>query len=246
MKVARIDRQRAIRASERSYCLLLRLSFSLAALNLVWAFPKSAFAAEPAVTVTVLVFNYARVSPGALAAAEREASRILGAAGVWPIWLECPMRSSTAAPEGPCLRGPESTDIKLRVLTMPIQNSFEDTVFGFTVRPILASVYYDYAVRLARSEGVEFDARKILGCVIAHELGHLLLGPNSHSSTGIMQSPWGREQVREVLTGTLLFTPEQAKLMRAQALTRTRLQTEDPERGTNEIVDSTGPRSLVH
>ena len=30
-----------------------------------------------------------------------------------------------------------------------------------------------------------FSAR-ILGCVVAHELGHVLLGPRSHSAEGIM------------------------------------------------------------
>ena len=65
----------------------------------------------------------------------------------------------------------------------------------------------------------------ILGCVIAHEIGHLLLGSNSHSVSGIMQGRWERRQVRQAVTGTLLFTPEQAKLIQAEAQTRMRLQT---------------------
>ena len=51
----------------------------------------------------------------------------------------------------------------------------------------------------------------ILGCVIAHELGHLLLGSNSHSDEGIMQPRWDPNQVRQLMMGTLLFTPEQSK-----------------------------------
>lgn len=77
-------------------------------------------------------------------------------------------------------------------------------------------------------EYLEFGARTILGCVTAHELGHLLLGSNSHSSTGIMQSPWREKQVREALDGTLLFTAEQAKRLRAEARIRMESQTRNP------------------
>ena len=57
----------------------------------------------------------------------------------------------------------------------------------------------------------------ILGCVMAHELGHLLLGSNSHSDRGIMLSRWEVNQVRHLMMGALLFTPEQSKLMRLEA-----------------------------
>jgi len=113
----------------------------------------------------------------------------------------------------------------LRVLPPPAQHTLRADVFGFAISSNLASVYYDSAVRLAvEEEYVEFDARSILGCVIAHELGHLFLGSNSHSSAGIMRSPWGQKQVQQALRGTLLFTAEQAKVMRAEARVRTKLQ----------------------
>ena len=106
------------------------------------------------------------------------------------------MGASTPDPEGPCQRAPEATDIRLRILAAPIQKVFQDPVFGFAVHPVLASVYYDYAVRRAKSDDAEFEVPIILGCVIAHELGHLLLGSNGHSVTGIMQPRWEAKQVR--------------------------------------------------
>lgn len=200
---------------------MLRLSFSLGAFNLVCALPKLAFAGEP--TAAVLVYNHARVSRPILAAAEREAGRILDAAGVGIIWVECPTGSTTDSAGGSCLRKLKSTDIMLRVLPPPARHRVKADVFGFAISSNLASVYYDYASRLAvEAEYVEFDARIILGCVIAHELGHLFLGTNSHSSAGIMRSPWGQKQVQQALMGTLLFSAEQAKVMQAQARARTR------------------------
>jgi hypothetical protein len=104
------------------------------------------------------------------------------------------------------------------------QNKFQDTVFGFAVHPILATVYYDYPVRLARGDNSDFELPVILGCVIAHELGHLLLGSNSHSGSGIMQPRWERRQVRQAMTGDLLFTSAQAKRIQFEAESRIRVQ----------------------
>ena len=223
MAVAHTDRKGATGATLHIGRLLLRLSFPLGALNLVWAFPKPAFAGEP--TSTVLVYNLAHVASSILAAAEREAGEILHAAGVRIIWVECPMTSTTDRAEGPCRQKLKSTDILLRVLPRPAKHRLKADVFGFAISPILASVYYDYALRLpVENEYVEFDARIILGCVIAHELGHLLLGSNSHSSAGIMRSPWGQKQLQQALMGTLLFTADEAKLMQAQVRARARPQ----------------------
>ena len=55
---------------------------------------------------------------------------------------------------------------------------------------------------------------ELLGYVIAHEVGHLLLGTDSHSHEGIMQGRWEDPQLREAGKGNLQFTPSQAGLMR--------------------------------
>jgi hypothetical protein len=192
-----------------------------------FAFPETIFArgADLNPTIRVRVNNYTQASPGILAGAEREAGRILGKAGLQTVWLDCPAGHSTADPQDPCREPLEATDIALRVLPESTQNKFQDTVFGFAVVPVLASVYYDYAAHFARSDNAEFEIPIILGCVIAHEVGHLLLGSNSHSDSGIMQGHWERGQIRHAVTGTLLFTPEQAKLIQAETQKRMRLQT---------------------
>jgi hypothetical protein len=223
------------------YCLRLVYVYLLLGCS---ALAQSA-GADPGLSITVLVDNYAQVSPAVLAGAEREAGRILGEAGLQAVWLECPMGPPTAGPQGPCQKPPEATDLRLRILPAPIRNKFPDSVFGFTVHPVLASVYYEYALRLAKSDDAEFAVHVILGCVIVHELGHLLLGPNSHSVVGIMQPLWERKQVEQALTGTLLFMPEQSKVMRAQARMRMKLQTGDPQSGGHGTIGQQAPGSLV-
>lgn len=207
--------------TQRYRRLLSSVSFVVVALLGITGFapPSTAFAGEndDSPAITVLVHNYSQASPAILARAEREAGRILGKAGLRVVWLECPRATSTADPQGPCQRAAEDTDMRLRVLSAPVQNTFGDAVFGFSNHPVLASVFYEHAVRRAKSDDAEFEIPLILGGVIAHELGHLLLGSNRHSHVGIMQPRWTPSQVRQLTKGMLLFSTEESQLMRARA-----------------------------
>ena len=51
---------------------------------------------------------------------------------------------------------------------------------------------------------------------MAHELGHLLLGSNSHSRAGIMRAHWQGEELHRLSRGNLWFTSEQANHMRGK------------------------------
>jgi hypothetical protein len=209
--------------------LRLRLSFVVSLIALTsFGIPERVFAGVEGsgLTIRVRVNNYAQAAPATIASAEREAGRILGEAGLRMVWLDCSMEhfGGVHVQQNPCLDPLEATDIVLRVLSEQTQNRFQDTVFGFAVVPILASVYYDYALRTAKRDNAEFEAPIILGCVIAHEIGHLLLGSNSHSSSGVMQPRWERKQVKQAMTGVMLFTHEQSERIQTEAQTRMRLQ----------------------
>ena len=205
-----------------------------------FAFPETIFAsgADSSPTIRIRVNNYTQASPTMLAGAEREAGRILGKAGLQTVWLDCPAGPSASDSQDPCRKALEATDIVLRVLSESSQNKFQETAFGFAVVPVLASVYYDYVAHLARSDNAEFEIPIILGCVIAHEIGHLLLGSNSHADSGIMQGHWERGQIRQATTGTLLFTPQQARLIQAETKTRMKLQTASLRGLATAAVDS--------
>jgi hypothetical protein len=133
----------------------------------------------------------------------------------WRSWFAdrlavLPGRSFPALSQAPCQDPLETSDVVLHLVSESTQNKFQDTVFGFAVQPVLATVYYEYPVRLAKSDDTEFELPVLFGCVIAHEIGHLLLGPDSHSDSGVMQPRWERKQVRQALIAALLFTPVQA------------------------------------
>lgn len=228
---------------------LLRLSLRVV-VRLVgitgFAFPATVFAGyvDTRPTLTVLVYNHSQVSDVILAGAEREAGRILDEAGVLGVWLDCTDGNSAADLHELCHKGREPIDVVLRVLPGHIQGRLQDTLFGFVFPPALASVYYEYAGRLASTDG---EISIMLGCAIAHEVGHLLLGPSSHSAGGIMRGEWGPKQLQLALMGRLLFPSQQAKLIRAEARRRMSFQTGTAKEQRLATVDPGGePKVIRH
>ena len=102
--------------------------------------------------ITVLVANYSQASPAILAAAEREAGRILGQAGLQASWLECSVVPSTVSTQDPCQGAPEANGIRLRILAAPVQDKFQDSVFDFAVHPCSRQCVLRICVT-ARQEG---------------------------------------------------------------------------------------------
>jgi hypothetical protein len=74
-----------------------------------------------------------------------------------------------------------------------------------------SDIFYDRVMELHVDWTVSLA--DTLGNVMAHELGHLLLGSNSHSGMGIMRAHWQNEELRRLSRGGLWFTNEQADRM---------------------------------
>lgn len=173
----------------------------------------------PNLTVTVWVYNYAQVPRGLLRKGKSEASRVLDTAGIETVWVDCrtsQRRSPSAYQAGQtnCSGELPGNALVLRILprSTPASSAFPAPIFGFADSTWLASVLYGRIEDFA--EGVDNDETEIpciLGGVIAHELGHLLLGPDSHADTGVMRAEWDRAQVRQALSGRLHFAPLEAK-----------------------------------
>ena len=173
--------------------------------------PATAFASETnnGSGITVLVFNFRQAPAETLVKAEKEAGRILEHAGVPVTWRDCPTGDE------PCQKGLGRVFF-LAMMAGPVQNKFLDTISGYALLPDhLAAVYYDYLPRMPGGESNKNDTSVVLGCVIAHELGHLLLGARGHSIAGVMQAHWGIEQMQRAVMSNLFFLPEEAGLMHA-------------------------------
>lgn len=64
------------------------------------------------------------------------------------------------------------------------------------------------------------DDGVLLGRVIAHELGHLLLGTSDHSARGLMRANWSDREIESGLGSDWLLTPKDAARMRQRMLAR--------------------------
>jgi len=79
-------------------------------------------------------------------------------------------------------------------------------------------VFYSQIEDLAARSGAPLAV--ILGAAVAHEIGHLLLGLESHSPRGIMRGGWHREDFELAAQGGFVFTPEQSEKMRRELTVR--------------------------
>ena len=80
---------------------------------------------------------------------------------------------------------------------------------------VLASVYVEPAGERSAKTGLPMTV--ILGRVTAHEIGHLLLGTNSHRPSGLMQAKW---DLRRPQPAEWQFTSADAEQIRDRLLSR--------------------------
>ena len=176
------------------------------ALGSVLLWGSVATASDRGPKITVLVNDSVSVEPSVLRQAEREAGRLFEAAGIEIQWVNC-------AQTNDCRRILRPEEFVLHIV--PGGKTRSDLVFGEAFlgedgRGQYSDVFFD---RL-RQEQEDVDLALLLGAVSAHELGHLLLGSNSHSGIGIMEPRWQKDSVWKVGKGMLQFTQAQGELMR--------------------------------
>ena len=173
--------------------------------------------------ITLRIYNYARVPTPILVSTEPVLRRILRQAGLETKWLDCRL-SATDTRSPVCARPATPSDLILKLLPSSMAQAIPtsgDTV-GIAIptrdKPATdAFILYGRVLDLARTGYVR--EQEILAAVMAHEIGHLLLGP-SHSPSGIMSGKWTRDELELTRLGRLLFTPEESALLRTALVTR--------------------------
>jgi len=171
------------------------------------------------IQLRVSVFNSSPISSSTLERAEGEAGRVLRDVGVEAIWLNCPQELSPEASLGRCSEASFPSHLHLRILrasrglhvsTVGISFSDDDG------RGCYADLFYEPILRL--EEETRVSPSVILGHAMAHELGHLLLGTNSHSPSGLMRAHWTREDLSNASAGNLRFSKEQCLRIRSRLI----------------------------
>ena len=184
--------------------------------------------------ITVRVHDFAQIPAETLSQSEMIAARVFKEVGVHLDWLDCNPHAAERA-QSPDCRSSSPALLSLRILPRlapEARTLLGEDALGFAValaKPdhgYLASVYHDRVCQ--RAEMLGHHAWQILGFAIAHEIGHLLLGSNSHSRLGLMRGKWNKEDMQSGARGLLFFQPEQAEVIRTGV--RARMQVAEAAR----------------
>ncbi len=178
-----------------------------------------------AITITLRVYDYVRMNRAALLAAEGEATAILAQTGLEARWVDCPTSQAELDSYPDCLSTWKANDFVLRVLPKAMvelrakwQEALGSTPECDAVGTCTISIFHDRVKSMA--EGANATLPVLLGRAMAHEIGHLLLGANSHSRTGIMRASWSGRDLSLDGRPYLLFTPEQSRQMKTRLAER--------------------------
>ncbi len=173
-------------------------------------------------TITVRLYNSAQVPALKIVAARRTAEAMFRGTGLNVIFRPCGRLSSLADPIDSCSEPLQPSDLVVRVIDAPVFNpALHPEAFGVayvveeTNRGWLATVFSDRIGRAAPRLGVGADT--LLGLVIAHEIGHLLLGVGYHGETGVMRAEWPASLLGGA-RGQWRFSRREAAAMRQAAV----------------------------
>src|SRR5262245_45537041 len=126
--------------------------------------------------LVIRTHNTYRVSSGNLRTAQDSAAAILREVGIDVRWLDCNGKNMELTGESRrCAQTPASNELLLRIQAKGPVRDTRHVTMGFSMvsrkpedsAPILATVFADVVVSVARDAGV--DDRRLLGYAVAHE-----------------------------------------------------------------------------
>jgi len=151
-------------------------------------------------TVPIRLLNEAAVPPTVLTAAQQEAVYILKSLCVHLEWTAESVSDAMEMRTTPAPVGPGVTKGSLGITFLDQSGTNRGTVFFSRV----------FAVE--RTYGRLVSLERLLGCVLAHEIGHLLLGTKAHSRGGIMVANFDQAELLKAGQRRLLFTRDDREM----------------------------------
>jgi hypothetical protein len=179
---------------------------------------------ERGVPLTIVVRDQAHVKVESLASAKQVVIRIMSAAGFAVTYLDT---EDVLNARVPLTDSSQSKLLRCGFLTVVIlprvtSGATPNEAAGSSV--VTSGPYrraYVFFDRVKAFSEVAIPNRReivgtVLGHVIVHELGHLLMPEKPHTTFGIMRGVWDEYQVKEAAMGFLWFYGGQAEAMRNQ------------------------------
>jgi len=143
--------------------------------------------------VPIRLINDAAVEPKVMVAAQHEAAYVLKSLCVQVEW------TTNLTPA-----------LEMRTLIAPIADGITKHALGLTVLDAIhgnrGAIFFSRVRAAEAVYGRLVDLGRLLGCVLAHEIGHMLLNSNAHSPEGIMIAKFGDAEMRKAAQRRLTFT----------------------------------------
>jgi hypothetical protein len=175
-------------------------------------------ASETTPQITIGLYDYSAIRPALIKELSLDAEATFRRAGIEIHWryFQCTGRCNPVGGPYPDIGPLISVAILPEGMSRKIASNTRE--FGLAIgtgeRGLAtnAYVFLDRVLNFANAEDAPWIP--ILAKIIAHEVGHLLLGNDSHSRSGIMRAHWRSGEIRQALMGDLLFPPREAEVMR--------------------------------
>ncbi len=166
--------------------------------------------------VTVRVHDYVHVDQAVIVGAQSLVASYYSDVGVRTEWMTTVRQDATPASTHV---GGRLEDFTVVVLSRSMAarkgmaiNATGSAAIGLGQMGRIVYVRYDQLKDAAVAAA--WPTKNLLAVVIAHELGHLLLPPGSHSADGLMRGDWSLADLRRTNGPRLAFTRGQGALMR--------------------------------
>ena len=177
--------------------------------------------------LTIRLYDYASTDRALLERSIKIATELFAEVGVPVTWEQCRTHPAQRKRSPSCSQIADASVLQLRIhdKDQSKRMNLRAWQLGYALPSdggfgVVAGVFLHKVRDFSRSQGL--DAATMLGHVMAHELGHLLLGSNRHALRGVMRPRWTRRDLHRSQIGALRFSPNQARRMRAQVETRSR------------------------
>ncbi|MGH9697506.1 MAG: hypothetical protein ACRD5Z_25405 [Bryobacteraceae bacterium] len=173
------------------------------------------------VRIQIAIYDQADLGEKTLASAESLTGKILLASGLKAEWrtgsisdLQWLLTDFTARNVSECASVPTSGLLRVQVLPRA-PGGIPAQALGFSLPCAMTGIKVTiYADRIAQvSERTALPFSRVLGCALAHELGHVLLHSAAHENSGLMRAVWSKSDWQRAAAGVMSFSPEQARRM---------------------------------
>lgn len=189
----------------------------LAAVAIVFLKPVEVQADEQP-KITIMVFNRTHATSDTLRQAQQVARQALQQVGVESVWLSC---FDGGHPTGECATQPPGVHLVLSLVSRWNGHETDSSSLGLALPSDATVGGYCYIFVNHLNDLVAHShvhPSWLLGYAMAHELGHLLKGSNSHAPNGIMAAWWTPAEMQQANMGALKFTAADREVVQKRLL----------------------------